>query len=163
TEDYRAIADELVGMAQSATSPEAKGRLLLEAAEIHSDRLDDTERTLALLNQARALIPQDLDVRDRLERAYIRQSKVGDLVALYDGAAEKTAGEKMELALLLAEDRDLVRASNLLQSILVEDKGHIPALRTLEHTLARTDQYNELSGVLRMQALMFETPEARLG
>ena len=42
-------------------------------------------------------------------------------------------------------------------AVVAQDKGHIPALRTLEHTLARTDQYAELAGVLRMQALMFET------
>ena len=58
----------------------------------------------------------------------------------------------MVLALLLAEDRDLVRASSLLQSILAEDKGNIPALRTLEHTLSRTDQFAELAGVLRCSA-----------
>jgi tetratricopeptide (TPR) repeat protein len=172
TEDYRAVAEELVAMAANAASPEAKGRLFFEAAEIHADRLDDAERSVALLNQARALSPQDQDIRDRLERAYIRQNKVGDLVALYDATSEKTpkddaakppVGERLALALLLAEDRDLVRASKLLTGILAEDKGNIPALRTLEHTLARTDQFAELAGVLRMQALMFETSEARLG
>ena len=105
-------------------------------------------------------------IRDRLERAYIRQNKVGDLVTLYDWAADKApkddvakapTGEKLALALLLAEDRDLVRASSLLNGILAEDKGHIPALRTLEHTLGKTDQFAELAGVLRMQTLMFET------
>ena len=93
-------------------------------------------------------------------------------MTLYDWAADKApkddiakapTGEKLALALLLAEDRDLVRASSLLNGILVEDKGHIPALRTLEHTLGKTDQFAELAGVLRMQTLMFETSEARLG
>jgi tetratricopeptide (TPR) repeat protein len=168
SEDHRAVAEELVGMSANASSPEHKGRLLLEAAEIYTDRLDDTERSLAVLTQARALLPHDLDIRDRLERAYVRQNKVGELVTLYDapsepGADSRSSGEKLALALLLAEDRDLVRASNLLQSILAEDKGNIPALRTLEHTLARTDQFAELAGVLRMQALMFETQDARLG
>jgi tetratricopeptide (TPR) repeat protein len=163
TEDYRGLADEIVAMAGGAPSAEAKGRLLLEAAEIHADRLDDAERAVALLTQARALLPQDQDVTDRLERAYLRQNKLGDLVVLYDATPEKTDREKLALALLLAEERDLLRASNLLSGILAGDKGSIPALRTLEHTLARTDQFAELAGVLRMQALMFETSEARIG
>src|SRR6185295_17947976 len=59
TEDFRALAEELTSMASSATAPDAKSRLLVEAAEIYADRLDEIDRATSLFAQAHTLSPDD--------------------------------------------------------------------------------------------------------
>src|SRR5262249_13705703 len=77
--DHRIAAEELSALAAAATTPAARAKLLLEAAEIYDDRLDDLERAIPLLVQARAGFPANADLRDRLERAYLKQGKIGEL------------------------------------------------------------------------------------
>jgi tetratricopeptide (TPR) repeat protein len=161
--DFRELAEELTSMAAAATSPESKTRLLLEAAEIYVDRLDEIDRASSLLVQARALSPDDVVVAERLERVYERQNKVGELVALLDAKPEKTQEDQLALGLVLAEDRDIVRASRVFAELLAADPKHVAAQRSLELALGRTDRFAELASVLRLQAATFESPAARLG
>jgi len=161
--DFRALAEELTSMAAVAPSTQARSQLLLEAAEIYVDRLDEIDRAIGLLVQARSLAPDDLAVAERLERVYLRQNKLGDLVAVLEGKPEKTQEDQLALGLLLGEDRDLVRASRVFAELLAANPKHVPAQRALEHTLARTERFAELASVLRLQSATFETEEARLG
>ena len=168
TGDHRALAEELVQLAGSASNPTQKGMLLAEAAEIYDDRLDDVERTVALLNQARALLPGEDVILDRLERALIRRGKTGDLVSHLDArlaVAPEGAKRRLRffLASLLAEDRDLGRAAALLTEIAHEEPQNRAALRLLEHTLRRTEKWDELATVLRHEGLLWEDNGARLG
>ena len=48
-DDHRALAEELTTMAAGTTEREPRARLILEAAEIYADRLDDTDRAVTLL------------------------------------------------------------------------------------------------------------------
>ena len=162
-DDHRALAEELTAMAAGTAEREPRARMILEAAEIYGDRLDDTERAVTLLAQAHALSPHDQEITERLALAYVRQNRLADLVTLLESKPELTAAEKFTMALVLAQDRDLPRAAALLSEILCSDSRHVPALRTLEHTLVRTEQFAELGAVLRTQAETFVTEEARLG
>ena len=102
TGDHRALAEELVGLAGSAPVPAQKALLFAEAAEIYDDRLDEIDRAIALLNQARTLLPNEEAILDRLERAYLRRGKVGDLVALLDARlASAPPGAKRRLKFFL--------------------------------------------------------------
>jgi tetratricopeptide (TPR) repeat protein len=160
--DHRMAADELVTLSAAAQDPAMRGRLLLEAAEIYADRLHDADKAVALLNQARPLLPGDIEVRERLERAYLRLGKTGELAVLLD-TSRTTPGETFTLGWLLTEDRDWVRATKLLESVLAQDGHHVPALRALEHALTRTEQWPALDALLRAEGQAFETREARLG
>ena len=150
-------------MAAAAPSSQARSQLLLEAAEIYVDRLDEIDRAVGLLVQARSLAPDDLAIAERLERVYLRQNKLGELVAILEGKPEKTQEDQLALGLLLAEDRDLARASRVFAELLAANPKHVPAQRALEHTLARTERFAELASVLRLQAATFESEGARLG
>jgi hypothetical protein len=162
TGDHRMAADEMVSLATAAPDPALRGRLLLEAAEIYADRLNDPDKAVTLLNQARTALPGDVDVRERLERAYLRLNKTGELAVLLE-SSRTTPGEAFTLGWLLTEDRDWVRATKLLESVMAQDAKHVPAQRALEHSLTRTEQWPALDTLLRTQAQTFETREARLG
>jgi tetratricopeptide (TPR) repeat protein len=160
--DHRMAAEELVTLSQAAQEPAMRGRLLVEAAEIYGDRLNDTEKAVTLLNQARPLLPGDADLPERLERAYMRLGKSGELAVLLE-ATRATPAEAFALGWLLTEDRDWVRAGKLLDGVLAEDSNNVPAQRALEHALTRTEQWPALDALLRVEAETFETREARLG
>ncbi|HMJ57138.1 MAG TPA: hypothetical protein VK540_33945 [Polyangiaceae bacterium] len=162
-DDHRALADELTSMAAGTAERETRARMILEAAEIFGDRLDDSERAVTLLAQAHALSPHDQEITERLVWAYIRLNRLAEVVTLYESKPELTPAEKFGMALILAQDRDLPRAVTVLSEVLAADSRHVPALRTLEHTLVRTEQYPELAAILRAQATTFTTEEARLG
>jgi tetratricopeptide (TPR) repeat protein len=162
-DEHRALAEELTSMAAGTAEPEARARMILEAAEIYGDRLDDTDRAITLLVQARALSPHDQEITERLIWAYVRLNRLAELVTLLESKPEMTPAEKFSLALILAQDRDLPRAVTMLSEVLAAEPQHIPAMRTLEHALVRTEQYPELAAVFRAQAATFTTEEARLG
>ena len=46
SEDYRALAEELIAMSTGGDTPASRGRMLLEAAEIYGDRLDEHDRAI---------------------------------------------------------------------------------------------------------------------
>jgi len=162
-EDFRGLAEELVMMATTAPSAETRSQWLAEAADIYAERLDDIDRAAGLLVQARAASPEDVAIAERLERAYLRQGKAGDLMALLDTKPGKTQEDQLALGLLLSEERDAVRASKVLTELLAASPRHIPAQRALEHALFRTERFAELASILRLQAATYETKEARLG
>jgi tetratricopeptide (TPR) repeat protein len=162
-DEHRALAEELTSMAAGTAEREPRARTVLEAAEIYGDRLDDTERAITLLAQAHALAPHDQEITERLAWAYVRENRIAELVTLLESKPELTPAEKFGMALFLAQDRDLPRAAALLSEMLAADARHIPALRTLEHVLVRTEQWSELAAVLRAQAGTFATEDPRLG
>jgi cellulose synthase operon protein C len=162
-DDHRALAEELTAMAAGTTEREQRARVILEAAEIYGDRLDDTDRAITLLAQAHTLSPHDQEITERLAWAYVRQNRLAELVTLFESKPELAPAEKFSLALILAQDRDLPRAVTVLSEVLAAEPRHVPALRTLEHALVRTEQFTELAAVLRAEAATFATEDARLG
>ena len=162
-DDHRALAEELTSMAAGIADKEPRARVILEAAEIYGDRLDDTEKAITLLAQAHALSPHDQEITERLAHAHVRLNRLAELVTLLESKPELAPAEKFGMALILAQDRDLPRAVTVLSEVLAVEPRHIPALRTLEQTLVRTEQYTELAAVFRAQAATFVTEDARLG
>src|SRR5262249_47282681 len=67
--DLRAAAEELAQMAATAPTPAARAKLLVLAAEIYDDRLDDLDRAIPHIVQARIVFPQGDDLRQRLQPA----------------------------------------------------------------------------------------------
>ncbi len=162
--DYSSIVDDLAALAPQATTREERGELLLEAAEICDDRLDDPERTIGLLLQARGFVADEEEVTERLERAYVRANRSGDLGNLLDTTStQATDRRKFALATVLADDRDLAKAGAVLGGLVDHPEYGVAALRMVERTLRRTERWTELGAVLRKQAGTFETREARLG
>ena len=93
-------------MAAGTAEREPRARMILEAAEIYGDRLDDTERAVTLLAQAHALSPHDQEITERLAWAYVRLNRLAELVTLLESKPEMTPAEKFGMALILAQDRD---------------------------------------------------------
>jgi hypothetical protein len=161
--DHRAVAEELAALGAATTVPAERGELLLEAAEIYDDRLNDAERAIPLLVDARGSLPDDPTIVDRLERAYLRTNKKSERLALLQATETSHPRSQLALATLLAEERDPSKASKRLADLGTSEVAATAALRILEHSLRRAERWNDLAAVLRKQIECFATPEARLG
>jgi Tfp pilus assembly protein PilF len=161
--DYRSVAEELAALGAATTHPAERGELLLEAAEIYDDRLNDAERAIPLLAEARTCMPDELAIVDRLDRAYLRTSKRSERLALLHATESADARSQFALASLQAEDRDPSKALKRLADLSQHETVGVAALRLLEHALRRSERWNELDGVLRKQVAGFGTIDAKLG
>ncbi|HEY5284284.1 MAG TPA: hypothetical protein VIM14_15945, partial [Polyangia bacterium] len=161
--DYRGLAEELAALAAATASPAERGELLLEAAEIYDDRLDDAERAIPLLAEARTCMPDDAGIAERLDRAYLRTGKRAERLALLHATLASDPRSQFALASLQAEDRDPAKALKRLADLIHHDATCVAALRTLEHALRRTERWNDLNDLLRTQIACFATLDAKLG
>ena len=161
--DYRAVAEELAALGSATTQPAERGELLLEAAEIYDDRLNDAERAIPLLADARICLPEETTIADRLDRAYLRSGKKSERLALLHATESPHPRSQLALASLQAEDRDPSKAIKRLADLAHSDSAGTAALRTLEHALRRAERWSDLATVLRKQIECFATREAKLG
>jgi hypothetical protein len=161
--DYRAVAEELAALGVATPQSAERGELLLEAAEIYDDRLGDAERAIPLLVDARACLPDEAAIAERLERAYLRTNKKSERLALLHGTETPQPRSQLAIASLQAEERDPSKASKRLFELAGHDVAGAAALRILEHALRRAERWNDLAAALRRQIECFATPEAKLG
>ncbi len=161
--DYRAVAEELAALGNATIQPAERGELLLEAAEIYDDRLSDAERAIPLLADARACLPDEPAIAERLDRAYLRSGKKSERLALLHATESPHPRSQLALASLQVEDRDPGKAIKRLADLAHSDSSGTAALRILEHGLRRTERFADLAAVLRKQIECFPSLEAKLG
>ena len=161
--DYRTVAEELAALGAATTPPAERGELLLEAAEIYDDRLNDAERAIPLLTEARTCMPDEPAIVDRLDRAYLRTGNRSERLALLHATESADARGQFALASLQAEDRDPSKALKRLADLSQHEVVGVAALRVLEHALHRIERWNDLNAVLRKQIECFGTLDAKLG
>jgi cellulose synthase operon protein C len=161
--DHRAVAEELVALAAATPQPTERGELLLEAAEIYDDRLGDLERAVPLLVDARACLPDEAAITERLDRAYLRTHRKSERLALLFATESPHPRCQLAIASLLAEDRDPTKASKRLFELASDETAGTAALRILEHVLRRAERWSEWNALLRLQIQSFATREAKLG
>ncbi len=175
--DFRALRAALERLAGHAETPEERARHLVRAAEI--DELCTGDDTSAMKTYRRALdeTPDDELIATRLARVATRRARHGhggelaELAALLAKRIERTSNPEAEramafdLAALLVEiGQEPARATSLLEGVLVEDAGNIPALRTLEGVRRRAGEgAPALARALAAQGAGFQDMRARLG
>jgi len=163
TLDHRAVADELAVLAAATAEPVERGELLLEAAEIHDDRLNDPERAIPLLSEARSLLPDDPLIVERLDRAYLRTHRRAERLALLHASETPDPRCQLALASMQVEERDPQKALKRLADLSSHPVAGVAALRILEHALRRSERTGELDALLRRQIESFGTLAAKLG
>lgn len=189
TGDFVTLRMALEELATDSTTPDERARHLIRAAEIEELRLGDDARAAALYAQALAETPDDELVADRLVRVLFRRASApsdkpplqrdsvpprasapaAELVQLLAKRIERagpgaTAPLTLLLGLVLADaGQDLNRAISLLESLLLEQPHHVPALRTLEAIYRKTGAWAPLARALTRQADAFSDIRSRLG
>lgn len=170
---HRAAIEEL---AQGAASPEERALYLVRAAEIDELVLRDDERAAAGYARALAATPDDELAAERLARVLARRATsdgpaaLGALVAHQGKRAEHATNAQdaraLSLdvaALLVAMNSDLARAGTLLESILSDEPGNIPALRLLEQIARRSNDPASVARALAQEGDALGDVRARLG
>jgi len=183
--DLRALRIAIEQLSQDAITPQERARHLTHAAEIDELRLDDDLSASTLYARALAETPEDEMVADRLIRVLARRvittaPALGPkmfgtpaweelLVQLAKRAEKATTPAQVQgitfllASLMVTADRELGRASGMLESLLVADARHVGGLRMLEQVIRRGNSYAPLARVLKMQSDSFTDVRARLG
>jgi tetratricopeptide (TPR) repeat protein len=174
--DVRALRDAIERIATRAATPEDRVRQLARVAEIEELRLGDDAAAIRTLQRALADAPDDDLVAERLARVVARHTQragggdLGELATLLGRRIERApspdAARSMsfELAALLVEiGREPVRATALLEAVLVEQVDQVPTLRTLESLRRRAGDQMALARVLDQEGERFGDSRARLG
>ncbi|HEX3771510.1 MAG TPA: hypothetical protein VHV30_11615 [Polyangiaceae bacterium] len=173
--DPRSLREGIERLAKHARTPEERARHLARAAELDELVLGDDASALRAYRKALDETPDDELIAARLARVASRRARQGhgaellDLAALLakriERAAPATALEMtFDLAALLVEvGQDTGRATALLESVLVERRNHVPAMRTLEAIRRRAGDPAPLARVLSVEGEELRDPRARLG
>ncbi len=168
--DHRAVAEELAALGGATQLPAQRGEMLLEAAEIYDDRLNDVERAIPLLAEALQCLPDDPILVERLDRAYLRSGKRSERLALLLAQAQASRSapatyvrDLLTIATLQADERDPGKAGQHLPELAASEVTATAALRVLEHAYRRAERWSELDAVLRLQIKCFATHAAKLG
>lgn len=166
--EHRKAAEMLMDLASQMSHPHARSRLLVQAAEIFDDRLDDLDAALMALTQALALVPSDAASFERLVWVQERRGKPTELTPVLEKRiAASSNAEKLMYSMQLAElqqrQRDHAKAAALLQTVVEQDPRQMPALRMLEHSLRKLERWEELAHLLHHEANVTTDPQVKLG
>ncbi len=183
-EDQKPYRDALEALATDAKTPEERARFLVLAAEVDEYRLRDDASAQSTYVRALAETPDDDHVADRLARVLARRAAAAAKTRT-EGAATRPSGELCALALkrldraatpeaahtlafdaavlLVEQGKELARAGALLESLVTEEPGHIPALRLLEAIARQTNELAPLARTLSRQGDALRDVRARLG
>src|ERR1019366_1713060 len=173
--DPRSLREAIERLAKHARTAEERARHLARAAELDELCLGDDASAMRAYRRALDETPDDELVAARLARVAARRARQGhgaellDLAALLSKRIERAApaaaqAMTFDLAALLVEiGQDTVRATALLESLLLERRNNIPAMRTLEAIRRRSGDPAPLARVLGVEGDELRDPRARLG
>jgi tetratricopeptide (TPR) repeat protein len=174
--DARELRDAIERLANQASTPEDRARNLTRAAEIDELRLGDDASAMRTYQRALAEMPDDDLAAERLSRVVARRGKnavgggLGELAMLLTKRIERASSPgaaqamSFELAALLVQmHQEPARATSLLETLLLEQGDHVPALRTLESLRRRGGEPAPLARVLTRQGEALNDARARLG
>ena len=183
--DARALRVAIEHLASDAITPQERARHLTHAAEIDELRLDDDVSAATLYSRALTEAPEDEMIADRLLRVLARRvvttagasgpqtfgtNAWDELLAQLETRSMKaTTPAQVQAytfslaALLVTANKDLPRATRMIESILDVEPRHVGALRLLESVMRRGTAYPPLARVLKMQGDGFSDVRARLG
>lgn len=183
--DARALRLAIEQLAQDAITPQERSRHLTHAGEIAELRLDDDVSAVSLYGRALTETPEDELVADRLLRVLARRvvktaggpgpralgtAAFDDFLAALGRRVEKATtpaqafGLTFQLAaLLVTANKELPRASQLLEALLDAAPGHPGGLRLQEAVARRGGSHAAIARALRSAGDGLSDIRARLG
>jgi cellulose synthase operon protein C len=173
--DPRSLREAIERLAKHARTPEERARHIARAAELDELCLGDDANAMRAYRRALDETPDDELLAARLARVAARRARQGhgaellDLAALIAKRIERAApaaaqAMTFDLAALLVEiGQDTARATALLESVLVDQRDNVPAMRTLESIRRRSGEAAPLARVLAIEGEELKDSRARLG
>ncbi len=173
--DPRSLREAVERLAKHARTPEERARHIARAAELDELCLGDDANAMRAYRRALDETPDDELLAARLARVAARRARQGhgaellDLAALIARRIERAApaaaqAMTFDLAALLVEiGQDTARATALLESVLVDRRDNVPAMRTLESIRRRSGEPAPLARVLAIEGEELKDARARLG
>ncbi|HEY8074066.1 MAG TPA: hypothetical protein VIF62_08155 [Labilithrix sp.] len=183
--DAKALRVAIETLASDAITPQERARHLTHAGEIDELRLGDDVGAAQLYGRALAETPEDELIADRLLRVLARRvvttagsagpqmlstQAFDDLLAAIAKRAEKATTTQQAqhfsfslASLLVVANRDLARATQILESLLDSDTRHTPALRLVEQIARRGTSHQGLARALKASGDGLTDVRARLG
>ncbi len=163
---WESLIEVLRAEAANRTDPMERANALYHAATIWEDQLKRPEMAIEVFQEVLRMAPGHAATLRALERLYLADEDVKELVALLDRETQmaQTPGAKvaayMKLArLYLDHFQEPARAAQCCESVLALEPGHLSALKTLERIRAGD---RARRGELRLR-LAEVVKDARLG
>jgi tetratricopeptide (TPR) repeat protein len=163
---WESLVEVLRAEAANRTDPMERANALYQAATIWEDQLKRPDMAIGVFQEVLGMAPGHTATLRALERLYLADEDVKELVALLDRETQvgHTAGAKvaayMKLArLYLDHFQEPTRAAQCCEAVLALEPGHLSALKTLERIRAGDKARR---GELRLR-LSEVVADARLG
>jgi tetratricopeptide (TPR) repeat protein len=158
--EHRRMAESLVATAARSSSPPARGEILMHAAALFRDRLEEPARAEEVYRQILAIDPDDAELvvpaAKALAEIYQEETayqKLAEVLSIQVKLVDD-AGERADLYARIANIReelleDEAKAIEAWRCRLGDDANDPTALKALERLYERTDQWRDLVEVLR--------------
>ncbi len=154
------MAEALLETAEKCSTPVVRGEILMEAAQLYRDRLDELERAESTYRQVLEIDPDDPDLvipaAQALAEIYQEESehqKLAEVIAIHVRLVTDPEESRELYARIANLYEDLLendgKAVEAWQARLAEDSGDVTALQALERLYERTEQWADLVGVMR--------------
>src|SRR5690606_34306267 len=171
--EHGKMANVLLTTAERATLPNTRGEILMEAAGLFRDRLDQTEQAEQVYRQVLAIDPDDpslvIPAAKRLAEIYHelgQHQRLADVLAIQVRLVSDPDEVKSLYARIATLYEDLldddVQAIEAWQARVAEDAADLEALRSLERLYERSEKWQELVDTLRqLEQVAIEGDERR--
>jgi golgin subfamily B member 1 len=166
-------ADKLLDILEERTrycdDSDERGMLLLEAATLLEEQVQDSKRLVTVYQQYLEVDSQDYDVAEKLEALLLKQQDFHALVRYYEERLAQTT-EPARRVSYLKRDAQLRETSleqydeaiSLLEEILTIEPANMYALNSLERLYGRMEDHESLHRVLSRRLEIVDTPGERV-
>lgn len=169
--DHASVASTLMRMRDLAPTPEERGQLQVEVAQVYERDLQDDEQAVEGYRHALEYDPSSAAALDSLERLYTKLDRPAELLQVYERQIELAQDYRERVKTLFKcaaiwEDRyqNLPNADACIEAVLQLDPQNLQAIKALERLRKAQERWEELIGVIdrHIQLLTHPAEKAEL-
>ncbi|HZN91477.1 MAG TPA: tetratricopeptide repeat protein, partial [Myxococcales bacterium] len=160
------VANTLLRARDLAATPEQRGQLQCQVAEVYEREMGDDEAAIAAYAQALEFDPAQRDALNALERLYTKLDRPGDLLQTYASQLELTSDVRERVKIFFKsasiwEDKyqNLEHADTCIQNVLEIDPANIQAITMLERMRRAQERWEDLVAVFDRHLQVVESSE----
>ena len=169
TQQWDALAQTYGQIVQTADDPEILAETYVKMGDLSATHLNIPDQATGYYERALEVMPSNVDAIEKLERIYGERGNWQRLVELLEQKTKAVEGEELIATQLklaeVYEDRtqDVERSIATYSAVRQQEEFNLQALKGLERLYARTERWQDLLEVLRVQFEVVSTEKERIG
>ncbi|MEE2904746.1 MAG: tetratricopeptide repeat protein [Myxococcota bacterium] len=168
SQDWTALTVALEIALDHADNDASKVAISLRLAEVFSEKLNDFESAIEVLETASKVRPEELSVSTQLQKAYLQTQRWAEYAELsellYESEEDGPIYTAQQINLSEVYDRHLndpAKATLALKKALMRSPAHPVPLRALEAVAKRQGDWPSLAGIYHREAMTSTDPRRR--